>query len=195
MQSNQIWPLILRTLREPRAVAAWLLGLNLPLQARLLGLGVVMALSAALGTLGEMLFAFVTKLDIGRPTSPVPMAFVQGALVIYGAAAMSFVGQRMGGRGGFADALLLLVWMEFVLVAAQVAQVVVMVFFPVTAVIVSAAILGLMFYLLVQFTAALHGFTNLGKVTMGVLATFFGSALLAGALMVMLGVVPVPAAG
>jgi hypothetical protein len=52
-----------------------------------------------------------------------------------------------------------------------------------------------MFWLLVQFTAALHGFERLSTVSAGVIVTFFASALLAGVILLSLGIVPVPVAG
>lgn len=186
--------LVIRTLRDPRGAAAQILAMGLPMQARWLALGAVIALSAVLGSLAEIMFAFVTKIELGEG-SPLPMAVAQGALLIYGAFAMTVVGRWCGGQGRFADALLLLVWMEFVLILGQVVQVLMMVFFPLSAVVASALLLGLMFWLLVQFTAALHGFERLSTVSAGVIVTFFASALLAGVILLSLGIVPVPVAG
>ncbi|MCE5972310.1 YIP1 family protein [Sinirhodobacter sp. WL0062] len=187
--------MVVRTFREPRVVARELIALNLPPRARLLALAIVIVVSAALGSFAEILFAFVTDQDMGEPASPVPMAIAQGALILYGATAMTVLGRNFGGRGRFYDALLLLTWMEFVLIVAQVVQVLVMVFFPITSVIAMMAMMVLLFWLLVQFTAALHGFENLFKVAFGVIVTFLGSAMIAGMLMVSLGFVPVPVTG
>lgn len=186
--------MVMRTFREPRVVARELIALNLPQQARVLALAIVIVVSAALGSLAEILFAFVTDLDMGAPTSPVPMALAQAALILYGATAMTVLGRNFGGRGQFRDALLLLIWMEFVLIVAQVVQFLVMVFFPVTSVLATVAMMVLLFWLLVQFTAALHGFENLAKVAFGVIVAFLASAMVAGMLLVSLGFVPVPAA-
>ncbi|MDD8022459.1 MAG: YIP1 family protein [Paracoccaceae bacterium] len=194
MTESFLRDLLIRTLRDPRGAAAQILAMGLPMQARWLALGAVIALSALLGTLAEIMFSFVTKIDLG-PSSPVPMALAQGALLLYGAFAMSFVGRWFGGQGRFADALLLLVWMEFVLILGQVVQVLMMVFFPLSAVVASALLLGMMFWLLVQFTAALHGFERLSTVSAGVIVTFFASALVSGVILLSLGIVPVPAAG
>ena len=187
--------MVLRTFREPRVVARELIALKLPQQARVLALAIVIVVSAALGSMAEILFAFVTDLDMGAPTSPVPMALAQAALILYGATAMTVLGRNFGGRGRFYDALLLLTWMEFVLIVAQVVQVLVMVFFPVTSVLATVAMMVLLFWLLVQFTAALHGFENIAKVAFGVIVAFLASAMVAGMLLVYLGLVPVPAAG
>ncbi len=194
MTLEDLKALVWMTLRRPQEAAAALLGLGLPMQARLLALGVVVTLSAALGTAGEILFTFVTKLDLGPTQSPLPLAIIQGALLLYGAVMITFIGQRAGGRGGFADALLLLVWIEFVLILGQVVQMLVMaLMFPMVAVVLTLVLFGLMFWLLVNFIAVLHGFKNLFAVGAGVVAGFFASALLAGIVFVTLGIVPVPA--
>lgn len=195
MSTPDVKELLIETFRAPKDLARRLIAMNLPLQARLIALGAVVAASAALGTLAEILFAFITKIDLGAVGSPLPMAVVQGVLILYGAFAMVLVGGWFGGRGRYADALLLMVWIEFVLMVAQIAQVLIMVFFPLTSVVVSLAVVGLLFWLLVQFTAALHGFTEMVPVAFGVIATFFVSALIAGVLLVSLGIVPVPVAG
>lgn len=195
MSTPDVKELLIETFRAPKDLARRLIAMNLPMQARLIALGAVVAASAALGTLAEILFAFITKIDLGAVGSPLPMAVVQGVLILYGAFAMVLVGGVFGGRGRYADALLLMVWIEFVLMVAQIAQVLIMVFFPLTSVVVSLAVVGLLFWLLVQFTAALHGFTEMVPVAFGVIATFFVSALIAGVLLVSLGIVPVPVAG
>jgi hypothetical protein len=152
----------------------------------------VVVMSAILGTLAQMVFTVITKLDLGELTSPLMVVGLQASLLLYGAFAMSFVGQRAGGKGSYADALLLLTWIEFVLMIGQVIQVVLMVFFPISATIMSLLLVGLMFFLLVQFTMELHGFTNPLAVAVGVILTFLGSALIAGIVLVSTGLVQMP---
>lgn len=184
--------LVIGSVRAPQQVARVLMALDLPMPVRWTAFGAVIAASAALGTAAEILFSFITKVDLGSVTSPVLMAGVQGALILYGAWAMTFFGRMSGGRGQFADALLLVTWIEAVLILGQLLQLLVMVFFPIISVIGSIALVALLFWLLVQFTAALHGFDNLVKVGAAVIAVFIGSGLFAGALLVALGVVPEP---
>lgn len=184
--------MVIGSLRAPQAVARRLLALDLPMQARLMALVAVVALSAAFGTAAEMLFAYVTKVDLGAPTPPLPMALLQGGLILYGAWAMTFFGNRMGGNGRFADALVLVIWIEVMLLVGQMLQILLMVFFPIISVIGSIALIALLFWLLTQFTAALHGFDNLARVGIAVVLVFVGSGMLAGTILVSLGVVPTP---
>ncbi|OCX67015.1 hypothetical protein BFP70_02245 [Thioclava sp. SK-1] len=186
---------LIRSVKAPREMAAALIDYAPPAQARYLALLVVVVLSACLGSLADIVFSMVsgTGSDTLR-ASPIPLALIQGALLVYGAAAMTVVGRIANGKGQFLDALMLLSWMEFVLIVGQVVQLVLLMIFPVTALITSALLLALMFYLLVNFTAAVHGFTQLVPVAIGVIATFIGSAFLAGILLVSTGLVPISVA-
>jgi hypothetical protein len=187
-----LFDLMKDTVVNPPKGVARLLALNPPLQARWIGLGIVMALSAVLATLSQMMLAVATDDQITVAPAPVAMVLVQGILLVYGAWAMAFFGRRFGGTGQFADALLLVVWMEFVLIIGQAVQLVLMVLFPLSALVLTIALVGLMFWLLVRFTAALHGFTNLALVAFGVLVVFVGSALIFGVVLISIGVMPAP---
>lgn len=187
-----LFDLMKDTVVNPPKGVSRLLALNPPLQARWIGLGIVMALSAVLATLSQMMLAVATDDQITVAPAPVAMVLVQGILLVYGAWAMAFFGRRFGGTGQFADALLLVVWMEFVLIIGQAVQLVLMVLFPLSALVLTIALVGLMFWLLVRFTAALHGFTNLALVAFGVLVVFVGSALIFGVVLISIGVMPAP---
>ena len=184
---------LIRSFSEPQAVARELMALRLPLQTRLLAMVLVVVMTAILGTLAQMVFVVITKLDLGEITAPLAVVVLQMGLILYGAFVLSFVGQRFGGQGRFEDALLLITWIEFVLMVGQTIQVVLMVFFPLSATVLSILLVGLMFWLMVQFTMALHGFTNPFAVAVGVLLTFIGSALVAGLVLVSTGLLQMPA--
>lgn len=181
------------TVLTPRRGVARLLALNPPMEARWIGVGVVVTLSAVLAFLANALFPVQVETPWDWLTSsPWKMALTQILGVLYMAGAMAFVGQRFGGRGSFADALLLAVWMEFILLCVQVVQVALMLLFPLSAQILGLLAFGLLLWLVVRFTAELHGFTSLPAVAVGALATLFVSALVAGILMTLLGIVPAP---
>lgn len=185
--------LVVGSLRAPVATARAILALNLSPTERWIAFGAVICLSAALGTAAEILFAFVTKVDLGAPTPPVPMALMQAGLILYGAWAMTFFGRRAGGTGTFADALILVVWLEFVLILGQCVQLLIMVFFPIISVLGTLGLIGLLFWLLINFTMALHRFDNVAKVGAAVVLIFLGTGILAGTVLVALGLVVVPA--
>lgn len=190
---SDLFELIRETVLTPGAAARRILALDLPMQARWIGLAIVIALSAVLATLSQMMMWAATDGQLGgAPAGPVWMALLQGALLVYGAWAMAFFGRRFGGRGTFADALVLLVWMEFVLIAGQTVQMALMLLFPLVAGLLTFALILLMVWLLIRFTAALHGFSNMVLVSLAVMGIFIGSALVFGITLISLGIMPPP---
>lgn len=191
MTFSDLRVLILRSFTQPREVASVLMALKLPSEARWTALCLVMVLSALLSLLVEALMNAVSRgAGISSVMEIVVMTALQGGLILYGAAAMTFFGRRAGGQGRFADAMVLVTWIEFILILGQLAQFVLMLVLPSLTMIGAAALVALLFYLLTQFTAALHGFTNLVMVALAVIAVFFGTAMFAGVIFVSLGLVP-----
>ncbi len=190
MTLAQLLALIVLSLRRPAEAAMRVQGLLRRPEARGLALAAVMALGAALGVAAELLFGLMTRIELGASVPPVKMALIQGGLMVYAAAVMTLFGRQFGGRGRFGDALSLVIWIEVVMIAGQIVQLALMVLFPLAAVMLSLVLIGLMFWLLVQFSAALHGFDNLFMVGAAVVVVFIGSALVFGALLLSLGIVP-----
>ncbi len=179
------------TVLTPREGVARLLGLNLPLEARWLAMGAVVSLSAVMAYLANILFPLPVETPWAPITSsPLRMVVTQAVGVLFVAGAMTHVGRVFGGRGSFADALLLAVWMEFVLLLVQLVQVVLMAIYPLTATFMGFFALILFFYMLTHFTAALHGFTSLIGVFVGVIGTLIGGALILTFVLGILGVTP-----
>ena len=189
---------IVRTLRDPIGEARALLAENPPYQARVLGLLTVVAISAAIGTVFQLLIQVLAKTDDPGGAMAIYFAPVQLVVLIVMAFMMFFMGQRFGGTGRFEDALLLVVWMQFILVVGQGLLTLAMIFFPVAASIFTLVLVGLMFWLLTYFTAALHGFDNFVATGLGVVLTFFGTVIFFGMILGMilgaLGIAPVAVA-
>ena len=187
--------MVLRTLLAPREVARELIAWNPPNDARWIGLVLVGVVSVILGTIGEGMMTMLSRGKIPFENMAFLLGPLQIAIPLVIAFQMAFMGRRFGGQGTFRDALLLTVWMQGVLTILQAVQVVVMVFFPMTAMFALTAItIGLLIYLLVNFTAALHGFENLAATAMGVLLTGFFTVMLTTLIvtniLVSLGLVP-----
>ncbi|SOB98532.1 YIP1 family protein [Rhodobacter maris] len=182
--------LVRLSLTDPNAAAFRVTTLLDTAKARWLALAAVVTTGAALGAFAELLFSFMTGTDLGPAASPVKLGIVQAVLLIYAAGAMTLFGRQFGGTGRFGDALSLVVWIEAVMVGGQILQLLLMVLFPLVSVVLTLALFALMLWLLVRFTATLHGFENLFLTAAGVLAVFFGSAMVLGALILGLGISP-----
>lgn len=183
MTFDDLKALMVVTLRDPAQAVAWLRGLNLPMGARWMALAVAVCLSAAMASLASWLFPVPVDTPMsGVIGQPMVLAVIQFGAVALAAAVMAGAGQMMGGRGSFADALLLAAWIEFMLLVVQSAQVVLMLIFPAVATVLGLAAVALFLWLTVQFTKALHGFDSTPKVILGLIATIF----IAGAVLFMI---------
>ncbi len=194
MEQFNLKSAILNTLTQPQAVARALIEWNPPTQARWLGLAVVVVLSACLGLAGQVIASAMVPDTEELSFNPIPLIVLQAVILVYAAAAMTFVGRMGNGVGNFRDALLLMSWAEFVMVMLQVVQLVLIMVAPATLGVTTILLLFLMFYLVVNFAAALHGFRNLAVVAIGTIITFFASAFAAGLILMILGVMPSPSA-
>lgn len=126
--------------------------------------------------------------------SPMSMAGVQVASAALGAFLLSEVGRVFGGRGRFPDALLAVGWIEAIMVAFQVVQLLVTLILPppldLLGALVGIASLLLAAYLMVGLTMAVHGFRNPLLVVMGILGTVMLASFLLSALAAALKLIP-----
>lgn len=187
MTSDDLKMLAVTTLRDPARAVALLRGLNLPMQTRWMALLAAVSLSALLAWGASVLFPVPVDTPITRMTAqPLVLAVVQLVAITLSAVLMAGVGRLFGGKGRFADALLLTTWIEVMLLIVQAIQVVLMLLFPAIATLLGLVGIALFFYLLVQFSKALHGFDSAAKVAMVLFATLifvgFAMATLAGVL-------------
>lgn len=171
------------TVQNPRAGARALLAMQLPMSVRWLAFGLVVAGSSLMTVLAIRLSPAGSDPAVAQVLSqPIALAVMQGVVMLVFAQLMARVGQLAGGKGGFADALLLLTWVQVILMLLQIAQIVLELALPSLADLLGLLGLGLMFWLVTHFVAELHGFTSLGAVFAGVIVTL----LVAGFVVTML---------
>ncbi len=182
--------LIRRTFRDPQSVALALIGANLTYEARwtavaLVGVLSVIGLKLALWIMpaGEpTVFSILADPWLGLPLQILSIVLLASVMVI--------AGRLQGGQGRFADALVLVSWIEFVMAMAQAVQIVTMVILPPLSILISVASLVLFAWLMVHFTAALHRLASLGRVLLALLGGFVALIVLAAMVLGVLGVVP-----
>ncbi|MCL1628213.1 YIP1 family protein [Roseibaca sp. V10] len=177
--------LLRSTLTAPRETAARLLALDPPDDARWLGFVIVVVLSVLVGqasilVLGESAFG----------GSLIFMAVFQTMVLLGLVVAVQGIGRLAGGSGTFPDTLLLLAWLQFVMIAVQIVQILVLLLVPPLFGFVTMASLAIFMWLLVNFTMALHGFTSALKVTVGIVFAFFGLAVVLAIVLAILGLGP-----
>ncbi len=174
-----------QTLVDPRAAARALIATAVPMEARWLALAVVVVLSALLGQIGVLMIAGgQAALMFAGGASVV----VQGILLLMTVYATHVVGRVFGGVGSFADALLLISWVQFLMVVLQGVQLVAMLLVPPLAGIIAIVSIVMFLWVLTNFVTELHGFESLGKVFGMILITFMALAFVMAFVLALLGI-------
>ena len=149
------------TLVNPRAAAAALKALNLPLAIGWTAILLMSVVSAGLGFVGFSMAPIEMDPAMARLFgSPLNTALIQlGALALTGVLAF-WVGQRFGGTGTLAQALVLVAWVQLPPILLQLAQIIAMQLVPALAPLIGLAGFALYAVLLSLFIAELHGFRS-----------------------------------
>jgi len=161
MSAAALIALLQLTLTNPRAAAAAIKAMKLPIGFGVTALVLMSVISAFMGYLG-----FVLSGDTIDPAyaalfgSPLRIAFLQlVALALTGVLA-HWVGARFGGRGSLADALVLVAWVQLPPILLQAAQMLLIFAAPGLAALLGIAGFALYAVLLSLFVAELHGFRS-----------------------------------
>lgn len=184
--------LLRETLSDPRAGMRRVLDIGLPVEARWQALALVAVVSAILSQISIFLGPMGQGGGMmpGMGGSPVRVVILQVlvlALIVFG---VDRIGRAMGGRGSFVDALLVVVWLQVVMIALQLVQVVALILVPPLAALIGLASVALFFWMLTSFVTELHGFASRGRVFGVVLLSFFAMAFVLAFLLTLLGVAP-----
>ncbi len=183
--ANRLTTLLSQTLGTPREAARQVMALPIGLPERWQVLALVVILSVIL-TQATVMLAPAEEAAMMRSMlgSPLQSGLVQAAVLVAMVFAVHFVGRAMGGAGAFADALLLIAWLEWVMVCLQVVQLVASVVLPLLASAIGVMGVALFFWLLTQFVLELHGFRSpvrvFGMIVIVLVALAFGVALVFG---------------
>ncbi|SPF80667.1 YIP1 family protein [Pseudoprimorskyibacter insulae] len=170
---------VIQSVQAPRAVADWLIRLQLPRNTVLLAFALVVVLNTLLTgitLLGDPMAALA-----GPLAAPWVMAVVFALMVLIFAACIASIGRMMGGQGRFDQILLMLTWMQALRILVQIAVLIVAFISPGLALIGAfvASLLGIWIFL--NLVDVVHAFGSLLK-TLGVV--FLGFIGMAVALMV-----------
>lgn len=169
------------TLQDPRAATRVLLAEGVPLTARTAGLLLVAVLSAVLASLQLRLTPQeLDPMSAFMLASPFRAAVVQWAFLALSVLLIHRVGRVFGGTGSFADALLIVVWLQCLTLVLQLAQLVVNFVSPALAGIIGLGGFVLFLWLMASFIAELHGFRSRGLVFLGMVVSAFAAGLVIG---------------
>ncbi len=175
--------LVRQTYDQPQAMARRILALGLT-RGQAMGAMALAATLWVLVTVVPMLFVPLADPMLGEiARTPLALAAFQWAAMVFGAVLMAKIGKAFGGHGDVTGAMVLLAWAQMILAGLQAVQIVLSLVLPILALPVALFSLFSYFFLLSHFTAALHGFSSVGKVLGGILLTMFALGFLLGLLM------------
>lgn len=174
------------TLQDPGQAARVLLAEGVPMRARTGGLLLVAVLSALMaslqvGTGGADLDPFSAFML----ASPFRAALFQWGFLALSVLLMHRVGRAFGGRGSLADALLVVVWLQIIMLGFQTLQLVVSPVLPPLAGVIGLVSFVVYFWLMSWFIAELHGFASRGRVFLGIILTGLAAGLVLAVLMIL----------
>jgi hypothetical protein len=181
---SSIWrELLVESLVRPRVAARRVLDLELRADMLIEAALAITCLGVILGALSirlnpgavDQLSAFV----IGNPLLGAAVQLVVLAVIVL---FVFRVGRFFGGTGDAVGALAIVVWLDAVMVAIQMVQIVALLLFPPFATLLALAAVLWVVWAMACFVSELHGFQNtvvvVGGVILSMTVMFFGLALL-----------------
>jgi hypothetical protein len=191
MTMDSLQHLLMLTLSNPRAAAARLKALDLPLNTAWTAILLVSVASAFAGFLGFMVSPIsgdpVLSAALGSPLRTALIQFV--VLALTGVLAY-WVGRRFGGTGTLPQSLVLIAWVQVPPILLQVVQLFTFFLIPPLAPLIGLASFALYAVLLALFIAELHGFRSGLKVFFGLIVVSFLVAFAAAMIFAILFGVP-----
>lgn len=160
------------TARDPRGGARAILAMQLPMRA-LWELLVLVSVLTDLLLFAELAVggADVHVLLSAALPDPLLLAAMQFASLLVMTLALYGVGHAFGGKGDWAGAMALVIWLQVIMLALGAAQIVLYLLVPFAANLMGLVSLVALMWLLTHFTAELHRFKNLWLVAFGIVAT------------------------
>jgi Yip1 domain len=174
------------TVQDPRQATRALLAEGVPMPARTAGLILVAVLSALLASLQIRLDPQdLDPISALMLASPFRAALVQWGFLALSVVLIDRIGRAFGGTGSFADALLIVVWLQCLTLILQLLQLVTGIIAPPVAGIIGLGGFVLFLWLMTHFIAELHGFRSRGLVFVGMVVTAIAAGLILGTVLIL----------
>ncbi len=178
---NMFAALAMRTVTEPREAATEILSLRLERSVLWSALALAVVLNSFIYQLSLQLTPTSQQLPL-LFSSPIMFAVFIGAGLVLSVYSLTFAGRFIGGNATLESIMALLVWLQFLRFAVQLAALVLMVLMPAIAglLVLGATLYGM--YLLLHFVDVAHEFNSLfssfGALVLSALGIMLGLAIL-----------------
>jgi hypothetical protein len=183
MTPNGILSLIWETILNPASAARTVLSFRVSRENLWLAVLLATVLSGLVGGLSQMVVPntpMIIETVEGpvafnlTPSSPMMQGLFVGASLVMMVFALYFTGRALGGQGTFPGSLALMAWLQLVMVAMQIATLVLIFVAPVVAALLVFVSLVVFVRSMVVFVNELHGFQSIGRAIVTVLLAFLG---------------------
>ncbi|WP_371168671.1 YIP1 family protein [Aliiroseovarius sp. 2305UL8-7] len=191
MEPGYLLGMALQTVPQPRKIARDLFDLGLSRQTLWTALLLVVVLNASLGVIAGMLMPLDAKQVGSILANPVMLGMVEAVFMFGLSWGIYLIGRMFGGQGGLSDAILTVVWMEFIFLIIQAVTLVLTLFAPGLAAIAMVTSVFLFFWILSHFTTESHGFNSVGLVFTAIVGFLILTIFAMSFILVLLGVEPV----
>ncbi|MEL7179465.1 MAG: YIP1 family protein [Pseudomonadota bacterium] len=176
---------------EPSDSARKVINMNVPRDALWTGL----ALVAVLNVILVMLLQWVSPMPVAFEDrtlilSPFGFTAVMGTFLVLFVFGTYYAGKILGGAGSLIATLAIIVWFQSISLTLEAVQLVLILISPAIGSIFGLLSFGALVWCFVNFVNVLHQFENLGKAIVTILLSFVGTAIVAGIVATILGVLP-----
>ena len=165
------------TLRAPREAARAILAAGIDRARHFEIFLLVITLSGALGQLTIIVLPLPEPPEGTPQITGLTIAALVGASILLLTFLMYLGGRMFGGTGDVRDALLLVLWAQFLMTVLQAAELLIAVVIPGAGGALALVALVFLLWLLTNFTAELHGFDSLARTFVGLVAAMFGLSI------------------
>lgn len=187
MTLKDLAALALDTLRDPRGTGERLIAMQIGLPVLWTALALASVLSALLFSLNIALFPANFPMP-GLFLNPVLYAVVLAGGMVISMHLLTWMGAMLGGRGALAEVTVLLVWLQYLRLAAQAGLLLLTMLMPPLGMMATIVVAFYSLWLLLNFLDVAHRFGSLGKAAVLLLLTVVGIIVGLSFLLALIGV-------
>lgn len=162
MRVNDLPGLVMETLRDPRGMAARLIALDLDMATIWTALALGAVLNSIIFSVNMMLFPTTFPVQ-GLFSNPILYAVAMAGGMVISMHLLTWVGGMMGGQGRLADVTVVLVWLQYLRLAAQALLLLLTILMPALALMATLVVAFYSLWLMLNFLDVAHRFESLGK--------------------------------
>jgi Yip1-like protein len=178
---------VLQTVPEPRKIAREVQALTFPRRVLWQALGLLLVAATFLGVISSILFPVDAETFGTLVADPIMTGIAQGSISVLTVFAIYWIGRALGGAGSFDQALLTVIWLQFVLLIIELGVLFLGVFAPGLALLLWVMGMVMTFWILSHFIAEMHGFRSAGAVFGGIFMVLIAVAVVMSIVFSMIG--------